>query len=1080
MTLRDELTRRAAPLRSAGAVGRLVPAAAVALGALAVAAWLIRLGWGGAPFWVLAAWLVAMAALAIGWWQVRRVLLGLSAEGIAHRLESDGGWRRGSLTTLLGQTAAGTSPELHRLAEEREAMAVADRASAVLAPEVHRLRARSRRLVAIIAVGAAVLIAARPLDGAVGMLFRPWLAWNALSAPIGLTTDTPVVERGEVARLRISAFGQREAVLSLRAPGEPWRDQTIALDDAGQAAFETPPLEAEVVARVRAGGRSSPEVRIAMRLPAFLGAFAVTARYPEYLALEDELVPVDGDTLVVPEGTRLALSGRATTDLARVWLTSPGDTVALEVSGDRFEGEVVPDLTGTYQLGATPALGGVLEGTLPALLVRVVADSAPTVVIPVPGADTVAPPSHRIALVVAVEDDHGIVSVALELRRDGVAVTRRPLTLGQGLTDRALIATALDLDSLGLSPGDTLRYRAVASDNAPRSRVGRSAEYLVVVPTEAEERAARGEATREAGQGLDSLAALAARAQQQADELARERRRGASTDGSDPENPDPLSSEAARRAEQAIDTQEEVARELEAMRDRLDALQRAAQRGEQPDTALARQLGEIRQLLEEAMTPELREAMERLREGLQKLDASETREALSDLAERQQKMKAAIERARELFERAKSETELASLAEEARELLRRQEAATEALAADSAAGARAEEQLAARTDSLAAALDDAAERAPAEPTKEGLQAVAQEARQAASEMRAAAGSARRGQRQQAQQQAKAAGEALKPLERNIAKEREEMQEEMRAEVLEALDRLLLETSRSLAEQQVVAEALRRGALAGRLRAEQSMLEEEAAKLLQQVIAVAGKNALISPTISVALAGARDAMRQSIEATSSASPSLGLAADRAGDAVDMLAVAAYALLRSQQAVSESESGSGLEEAMQQMQQMAGEQGELSDQGKSMLQQGDPGMAEMLQMAIDQRAIAQQLERLRAEGELPGAGELAQDAKDLARSFELGRLTPETIERQQRLFRRMLDAGRSLRGEEEDDRKERESERATAVEGAAPDALDPALLRGAEFALPSWEELQRLSPDDRRRVLDYFRRLAEQRP
>jgi hypothetical protein len=167
-------------------------------------------------------------------------------------------------------------------------------------------------------------------------------------------------------------------------------------------------------------------------------------------------------------------------------------------------------------------------------------------------------------------------------------------------------------------------------------------------------------------------------------------------------------------------------------------------------------------------------------------------------------------------------------------------------------------------------------------------------------------------------------------------------------------------------------------------------------------------------------------------------------------------------------------------MQQMQQMAGEQGELSDQGKSMLQQGDPGMAEMLQMAIDQRAIAQQLERLRAEGELPGAGELAQDAQDLARSFELGRLTPETIERQQRLFRRMLDAGRSLRGEEEDDRKERESQRATAVEGAAPDALDPALLRGAEFALPSWEELQRLSPDDRRRVLDYFRRLAEQRP
>ena len=601
----------------------------------------------------------------------------------------------------------------------------------------------------------------------------------------------------------------------------------------------------------------------------------------------------------------------------------------------------------------------------------------------------------------------------------------------------------------------------------------------MVVPTAAEERAARGEATDAAARGLDSLAAEARRAQRQADELARERRRGESRAGADPEHPDPLSSDAARRAEQAIDAQESVEEQLGQMRRRLDELERAAERGEPPDTALARELGEVRRLLEEALTPELREAMARLREGLQKLDASETREALGDLAERQEKMRAAIERARELFERAKSETELANLAAEAKELLEQQEAATAALAEDSTAAAT-EEQLAARSDSLAGALDDAAERSAAESTQQGLQDAAERARAAAQEMRAAAGSARRGQRQDAQRQAKAAGEALRPLETDIRRQREEMQEEMRREVLAALDRLLLETGRTLDQQQGVAEALRRGALAGRLRSEQSMLEEGTAKLLQQVIAVAGKHALISPTIAVALAGARDGMRQSIEATSAASPSLALAADRAGEAVDMLAVAAYALLRSQQSVAESESGSGLEEAMQMMQQMAGQQGQLSDQGKSMLQQGDPGMAEMLQMAIDQRAIAQQLERLRAGGELPGAGELAQDAQDLARSFELGRLTPETIERQQRLFRRMLDAGRSLRGDEEDERKERQSERAGDLEAARPGALDPALLRGAEFELPSWDELQRLSPDDRRRVLDYFRRLTERRP
>jgi hypothetical protein len=110
-------------------------------------------------------------------------------------------------------------------------------------------------------------------------------------------------------------------------------------------------------------------------------------------------------------------------------------------------------------------------------------------------------------------------------------------------------------------------------------------------------------------------------------------------------------------------------------------------------------------------------------------------------------------------------------------------------------------------------------------------------------------------------------------------------------------------------------------------------------------------------------------------------------------------------------------------------------------------------------------------------MPGASELAQEARELSRTLEQGRLNPETVERQQRLFRRMLDAGRSLEGEERDEEKERQSEDAKPGDLARPGAVDPRLLRGPEFPLPSWEELQRLSPDDRRRVLDYFRRLAE---
>ena len=146
----------------------------------------------------------------------------------------------------------------------------------------------------------------------------------------------------------------------------------------------TPPLMADLVARVEAGGRRSDEVRVSPRLAAFLGAFSVVAHYPSYLGLDAEALPIGGDTLVLPEGTRLAVSGRATTPLGTVKLQGPGSDVALTVEGAAFHGELIPRSTGVWHLAAAPANGGVLEGEAPLLPIRIVPDSVPAVEIALP------------------------------------------------------------------------------------------------------------------------------------------------------------------------------------------------------------------------------------------------------------------------------------------------------------------------------------------------------------------------------------------------------------------------------------------------------------------------------------------------------------------------------------------------------------------------------------------------------------------------------------------------------------------------------------------------------------------------
>jgi hypothetical protein len=110
-------------------------------------------------------------------------------------------------------------------------------------------------------------------------------------------------------------------------------------------------------------------------------------------------------------------------------------------------------------------------------------------------------------------------------------------------------------------------------------------------------------------------------------------------------------------------------------------------------------------------------------------------------------------------------------------------------------------------------------------------------------------------------------------------------------------------------------------------------------------------------------------------------------------------------------------------------------------------------------------------------MPGAGEMGGEAEDVAKRMEAGRLDRETVARQERLFRRMLDAGRTLQGEEKDEKKERQSTAATGDSVRLPPALRAQLSEDSgRLRIPSWEELQRLSPAERRLVVDYFRRLA----
>jgi hypothetical protein len=168
-------------------------------------------------------------------------------------------------------------------------------------------------------------------------------------------------------------------------------------------------------------------------------------------------------------------------------------------------------------------------------------------------------------------------------------------------------------------------------------------------------------------------------------------------------------------------------------------------------------------------------------------------------------------------------------------------------------------------------------------------------------------------------------------------------------------------------------------------------------------------------------------------------------------------------------------------MQQMQDAAKKQGSINAQAQGLL----PGMGQPLSsqqqataraLAREQRQVSQQLDEV---GEAAGgdrAAQMAKEAKALAEALEGGRLDATTLARQQQLFRKLLDAGRTLQKEErDDDTKKREATSAKPGNDFKVDNTNASGRAATKFREPTWDELRGLSADERRAILEYFKRI-----
>lgn len=1121
MTIRSLIEREQRYLRRAEIVASGLAAVSITLVLLAIGA--VSLGrsrWLALPRALpLVIWLlVGIAVLALAIQSRRRLRYRTSRRDVALVIEHEQGMRRGALVGALELEGAGALAE-------RAADRVRDTlpSGTPLAPAMRRASSRRASLGAGAAVaGALLLLSASPLFGdGLRAVLRPIDAWT------GKLLDRPRVVgapeellRGSPLRLRVSARGRRFVYLDVRQTGDAWRTDTLAIDPAtGMATWSIDALRGDLRLMASDGRATSDSVIVHAADRPFVGAVTLHAHYPAYLGRADEVLPA-GEVLRLPRGSVLSVSGRASVPLSDVALVSAGGLrIALGAHGQAFTGQLVPEQSMQLHWAARGP-GGLVPDLPEPLDVVVVADSAPRVVIAEPVADTLLVSAEPVQLTLLATDDHGVASVSVRITRTSARASAPqvdPVARDVGMSWSG--TASVDIAALHLAPGDAVTVRAEAVDASPWSQRGVSRELVLRRATSEEQRTA----ARALGDSAVKDALAAARDQkalaQRTDEAARaQARSGAAKEasGQGRQQKAPMNFESAEKARG-------LAQEQRAMADRVQKLRQATQQLEQQlkaagalDTSLARQLGEAQALMRQALTPELLAQMQKLESSAQQMNGDQSRDALRDLAAMQQKMREQLERSAEMLKRAAHEGSMQTLGDEAKELAQKERALADPSrrtdAMKSPPDAKEATDLAQRAERLRDAMDNLKSRlakdkadAGASKTDEAGQHAAKsenELRRTANELKAEKGpdAAKReagsksgesksgesksgesksgGEQKGAGQQASAAADEMDRAAKSMQEARSDQVKEWKQELTSELDQSVQEMMQLAREERSLEQKARHGASADERRSAQSAIEQGVDKASERLQGAGKKSALLSGSTQRAVADARTKVSQATESVSQPTSSGQKQAGALGDAADALTKAAASLARDRERANNATSASGFDEMLKQMQQMAQKQGQINGQAQSLfnMPNGQSAAAQSLARALaqKQRQLSEQLEDAGDAAGGTRAAQLAQEARQLAEALDNGRLDGGTLARQQQLFRRLLDAGKSLEKEERDDSGKREAKSATGSDAFSPNGKVDARA-AVKFRPPTWQELRTLSADERRAILDYFARL-----
>lgn len=891
---------------------------------------------------------------------------------------------------------------------------------------------------------------------------RPWVVLGDTLAVAVRVQGRPVTE----VRLQGRAPAASPTALTLHPPFETrWAVQHTGLELRAVAGRFRSPWTAVTVVR-RPGVRS----------------LNVTVHPPAYTGRRPQNLPANQGHVDALPGSWITVAVAADKPLDRAGLAlASGRRLDLTVQYDQALGRFQLRAEDDYRVELRDSLG--LENVQPiAYRLRLLDDLPPVARVRFPAMPVDLDESMTLPLRLMAQDDYGLSRLRLGYgliqpgRSDSAEVRFIPLTADSTDSRTAWLSFDWPVDTLGLLPGDAVAYFFEAWDNdgfhGPKA--GRSPVLTARFPSVdeifadlaqqrdalADSVSALREENREIGQALQSLT----------DQLRT---------GQEP------TWEQRQAVESALKRRETVAEKTQALRGQIQQTVESLDAQQMADLEILDKYMQIQESLRDLDSPQLRQAMERLRQAMSQSNLSQMDAALEPMALDQEALSEALDQALNLLQRAALEQRLEGLARQVEELavnqerLNRTEDSQEAQRQAQAqkAGVQAAER---EMADLAQAMQ-AVEHAPAQPVQQALER--QQARRVPEKLEAQSKSLKSGRADAAQEVGQEALAALSEWGQDL----ESLQQGMRGSQNRRLGQALARQQQRLLELSQAQEALAASTQSGQTPGAQAAPRQQAlsghlTQTVDSLRALAKEGFFMPPPLSQALSQARSAMDRFVSQMGQSGRPV---PSNLGEALAQLNRGLIVMegLSGGSASGSGGEGSAAQQLMAGLEQMTQQQQALQRQTLDLLNQGGLSPAQQAaarRLGGEQRALGDRLDKLLQElggqADLEGRLEsLDQEAEAAAQDLESGAPDRETVQRQQRILSRLLEAQHASR--EQDLSRRRQARAGMDVSRRSPGAL------GAVRPAPSWREQllnldrQGYSADDQALIRRYFEALIQ---